>query len=310
MGYSMSNVSTLNYIEEFRNEMANSGIVYNGEIYPDGCIHRFHAEGDKRGSKNGWYVMHQHPMPCAMFGTWKTGTSEKWCLKNQKQMFRYESEEHRRQINDAMYQQRNALIKTQEKASIKAGEIYSASFSANKFHPYLIKKRISRFTARQKGDLLILPICDFDDNLWSLQFISHDGSKKLLSGGRKKGMYIHINGSMHTSTMILICEGFATGATIAQVYPSACVIAAIDAGNLEQVALSARMKFPKATIYIFADDDRNTKGNPGLTYGHQAAVSAGAELKSPPWPSDAPYDLTDFNDLVCWLEDHEEVISL
>src|SRR5205823_5523739 len=158
------------------------------EIYPDGCIHRFYVEGDKRGSNNGWYVMHLHPVACAMFGSWKIGSAEKWCVKTQKQMSRYEWDEHRRQINEAIHQQRNALRKSQENAAVRANEIISASFVASKSHPYLIRKRISRFTARQKGDLLILPICDFDDNLWSLQFISQDGSKKLLSGGLKKGM--------------------------------------------------------------------------------------------------------------------------
>lgn len=302
----MKNISQSDLFGNFRKSMAEAGIGYNGEIVADGFLHRFHVEGDKRGSKNGWYVMHLHPVPCAMFGTWKTGISTKWCLKTQKQMSRYECEEYRRQINDAIYQQRNTLIKVQEKAAIRAGEIHSASFAANKFHPYLIKKRIPRFTARQRGDFLVLPICDFDGKLWSLQFISSDGSKKLLTGGRKKGMHIPLNGSMHPSMTLLIGEGFATCATIAEANPTACVIASIDAGNLETVALNARMKFPKARIIIFADDDRNTKGNPGLTYAQQAASSAAAELRTPPWPVGAPDELTDFNDLVCWLEDNEE----
>ena len=37
----------------------------------DGQLHRYHVAGDKRASRNGWYVLHADGFPVAEFGTWK-----------------------------------------------------------------------------------------------------------------------------------------------------------------------------------------------------------------------------------------------
>lgn len=304
----MNTLPTLSYIEAFLNDMANFGIVFNGKIIPDSDIHRFHIKGDRLGSKNGWYVMYLNPIPMAFYGTWKTGVQGKWSLKPYTQLSQYEKDEYRRKVSESIHQAREMQRQQHERAAIKANNILSFSFTADEFHPYLVKKRIRPFTARQNSNSLILPICDFKGNLWSLQFISAHGDKKLLSGGVKKGMHIPIYGSMQSFKTLLICEGFATGATLANLYPETSVIAAIDAGNLESVAINARIHFPKAEIIICADDDRNTKGNPGLTYGRLAAAAVGASFLTPSWPAGSPETLTDFNDLACWLEDHEGIV--
>lgn len=300
--------SHIGFVEEFRKYMKNSGIVHNNAIIPDGNFHRFYLEGDKQGSCNGWYVMHLEPVPCAAFGSWKTGHTQRWCTKSQKQMTRYESEEHHKLIIQAVDKQKEVLKQTHEKAAIRANEIYAASDPAKASHPYLVKKRIPPFFARQQGSKLILPICDFQGNLRSLQFIYPDGSKRLLAGGRKKRMHIPVNGSMQATQILLISEGWATGATLALLYPSACVIAAVDAQNLEAVAVEARINFQKARITICADDDRQTRGNPGATYGKQAAIAAGASFELPQWPAGTPDSLTDYNDLACWIANNEEIV--
>lgn len=82
--------------------------------------------------------------------------------------------------------------------------------------------------------------------------------------------------------------------------PAALVLAAIDAGNLESVAVSARCHWPSAEIIIAGDDDRLTPGNPGATKAKAAAIAADALLALPQWPENAPAELTDFNDLALW----------
>lgn len=143
---------------------------------------------------------------------------------------------------------------------------------------------------------------DFSDRLTSLQFIAADGGKLLLSGGRKRGCFIPVAGDMADPTRVIICEGWATGCTLAEDEPAALALAAVDAGNLEPVALAARRRWPSAELVIAGDDDRLTAGNPGATKAKAAAIIAsGALLALPQWPEDAPDHLTDFNDLAVWL---------
>src|SRR6476620_10328869 len=46
-------------------------------LVADGRVHRYRVEGDKPGSKNGWYVLHDAPHAGA-FGSWKTGETHTW----------------------------------------------------------------------------------------------------------------------------------------------------------------------------------------------------------------------------------------
>lgn len=92
-----------------------------------------------------------------------------------------------------------------------------------------------------------------------------------------------------------------TGCTLAEAEPAATVLAAIDAGNLNYVALAVRHRWPTAKLVIAGDDDRLTAGNPGATKARAAAIAVGALLAFPQWPKGAPNRLTDFNDLVMWL---------
>jgi putative DNA primase/helicase len=102
--------------------------------------------------------------------------------------------------------------------------------------------------------------------------------------------------------LVIVCEGWATGCTLAESKPGAVVLSAIDAGNLEVVAVAARHRWPSAKLIIAGDDDRLTAGNPGATKARAAAIAASALFALPLWPSDAPENLTDFNDLAIWLE--------
>lgn len=142
---------------------------------------------------------------------------------------------------------------------------------------------------------------DVDGKIWSIQYIMPDSSKVLTLHGAKKGHFIPIHHDLCDDIKILICEGFATGASLAELEPEACVIAAIDAGNLEHVAIAIRKKYPSNDIVICADDDRNLSPNVGLIKAKQAAHAAKARWVSPQWANNAPIELSDFNDWINWL---------
>jgi putative DNA primase/helicase len=79
-------------------------------------------------------------------------------------------------------------------------------------HDYLIKKHVKPYGIRwqKSGNLLVVPVIDMAGTLHGLQFINAEGEKKFKSHTVKKGHFHRIPGK----EKIVICEGYATGATI------------------------------------------------------------------------------------------------
>ncbi|AHI78648.1 primase 2 family protein [Burkholderia thailandensis USAMRU Malaysia  len=198
-----------------------------------------------------------------------------------------------------------ALAEKQQEAAALAESIWSEAKPALADHPYLVRKRIPAGDLRiYRGNLrigtaacdgaLIIPACDADGKLWTLEFILEDGQKRYLPNGRKSGCLSMIGGAV--SSTLLIGEGYATCATLAAAtgHPAAV---AFDAGNLMAVATALRGCFPAARIIVCADDDHTTKGNPGVTKARAAAHAVGGEVALPDFGADRPAAGTDFNDM-------------
>jgi len=69
----------------------------------------------------------------------------------------------------------------------------------------------------------------------------------------------------------------------------------MNAGSLLPVATAARSAWAGAELVICADNDRQTEGNPGVTYATAAAKATGAKLIVPEFPEGVAG--SDFNDL-------------
>jgi putative DNA primase/helicase len=291
----------------FQAEMMSKEITPSSYIIADSQLHRFYVEGDKQGSKNGWYILFaDNVVPSGVFGTWKIGLTHIWCSKKRQYMSQYELEEHKKQIVQAKRKFEEERLKAQQEAANRAEKLWeSRTYITYSIHPYLISKQIGICCARWLGDSLALPIIDLDGKIWSLQFIRPDGTKMMLTDGAITSHFIPVQGNPNEGRKILICEGFATGATLVQHYPNDCVIAACNAGNLKPVALLIRQKFPKVEMIICADDDRLKKENTGLIKAHEAAIASGSLFTRPEWPEGSPKSLSDFNDLACWLKSKE-----
>lgn len=151
-------------------------------------------------------------------------------------------------------------------AAAKAQSIWSNAKPALDDHPYLLRKGVSAINLRQDAhDNLIIPMhCYNADSqqttLVNLQMIAADSDKLFLKGGLVGGAYHLIgNDAMMQGGVILLCEGYATGASIfdAMSY-SLPVVVAFNAGNLQPVAQSLRAQYPNHRIIICADDDEAT----------------------------------------------------
>lgn len=177
-------------------------------------------------------------------------------------------------------------------------------------HPYLKRKlvksfglRIGRF--RNQDGALLVPIRNIDGQITSLQAIFQNENPQLgrdrdyLPGGQKRGCF-HVIGNKPTGAnpVIVICEGYSTGASI-HMATGYCVVVAFDAGNVPTVAKMMRQQFGRATIVVAADNDQwheDGKQNDGVHYARQASITTGGLLAVPKFSrlSDKP---TDFNDL-------------
>lgn len=282
-------------VEKFRARMAREGIVTDEQIVPDGELHRFHVEGDKPKTKNGWFVLYVDGVPHGAFGNWKTGVSAKWCIKSTQKMTIDEKNQYHANILKARQQRDKLQMLSQSVAATRASALWHAAKEANIDHPYLIKKRVSPLNVKQLSNLLLVPLIDIQQALHNLQMIAPNGRKRFLTGGRIKGIF-SLLGELPTTGCLYICEGWATGMTIHTLTGSP-VVAAMNAGNLKHVASALRTILPPEIGFIIAaDNDRFTANNPGLTKGLEAAKAIGAKLILPHFPCN-DCDCTDFNDL-------------
>lgn len=277
------NHTTIDIESQFRQAMQAAGIHYSGEIVPDGKLQRFHIEGHKRGSKNGAYVFHADECPAGWFMDYTTGLSQTWRNGNASGV----SYAFTAQIKRAKKQRETEIFQKHAEAAKKAVRIWSKSKPVTKQsdHQYLVNKRIQPIGARIYGNILVIPIHNESDQLVNLQFINTRGEKRFLSGGRKHGCF-HIIGDL--SGKILICEGYATGASLHEDSKQRVVVA-FDAGNLLPVAKNIRDLSPESEIIICGDNDLSGIGQ---TKAREAALAIGGKVLIPKIPG------KDWNDMI------------
>lgn len=279
-------------IADFKADMDTAGIKTKDKIEADGELHRVHVEGDRPHSRNGWYVLNlDQELPSGAFGSWKLDLKSTWCPKASAELTPAERITLRAQRRRQAKQRAEAEAKRHAEARKRAQALRKRGGPADRAHPYLVRKAVSPHGLRQDGDRLMVPICDFDDVLHGLQFIGPDGVKRFLTGSNKRAHFYLIGVPRDVAVM---CEGYATGATIHEATERAVVVA-FDRSNLRPVAEALRKKYPDIRIIIAADNDRQTAGNPGIADARHAAMAVGGFVAVPEFREGE--DGTDFNDL-------------
>jgi putative DNA primase/helicase len=290
----------INTVTQFSDAIRASGMEPPNVIEP-GKLHRFPGIGKRQSNRAGWCMLFDDGLG-GCYGDWASGFSDNWQANRNKVLSHAERSAFSRRVQESKKQVEAVRSSKYIDAANRASAIWRASSPAPDNHAYLLSKGIKNHNARISKSSLLLPVMDFSGKLTSLQFIGIDGRKLLLSGGRKQGCFIPITNDVTDSVPVIICEGWATGCTLSENQPASRVLAAIDAGNLQKVAVAARSKWLSAEIVIAGDDDRLTPGNPGITKARAAAIAAGALLALPQWPIGSPETLTDFNDLTQWVK--------
>lgn len=280
-----------NIHDQFRSAIRATGLE-PPDVIELGKLHRFPGIGKRNGNTAGYCKLFDDGLG-GMFGDWSTGLDETWQAQRDKPMTTVEREafrnhcEQERQARGAEEQQRHA------EAATKAAAIWETAQPEIGAHSYLTTKGVNAYGIRATGDRLLIPMRDAGGLLHSLQFISPDGDKRFLIGGRVQGCYFDIG---NPDGVLYITEGYATGATLHEATGHAVAVA-FNAGNLEPVAKALREKFPELRLILCADDDYSTEGNPGITKATEAARAVTGLLAIPDFGTKRPDGSTDFNDL-------------
>ncbi len=275
----------------FRMKMQEFGLEPPGAIVTDGSLQRFRI-GNRR-DLSGWYVFHYGDICGASFGNWATDLKETWCSKDTRSLTDKEAAEYQEKIRKGTRLRKEQESRNHEAARKNAQDRLSKSKPASPDHAYFQRKNVKPYDGiHQEKNTLLVPLRDSEGQIWSVQEIYPDGKKKFPFGTKKKGNSFTIAGS----DTLMICEGYATGASIHEA-TDATVIIAFDRGNMKRVALRVRKKYPGAHLIICGDNDLHNPGNPGFNDAKEAARAANAEFRYPVFQKYEGKDTSDFNDL-------------
>lgn len=279
----------MNNIDNFRQAITAAGLNPPDHIEPGRFI-KFPGHQKNASNKAAWCFMFED-LRGGVFGDYSSNMESTWQASNSTPYTSAERDSNRQRMA-AMKAQRDA----DESARLKgeADKAFARWTNAGQAdgHPYLARKGVLAHGIRQDGQTLLIPLRDTTGKLHSLQTITPDGEKRFK--GRMRGCYHAIGGK--PAGRIVICEGYATGASIHEATGDAVAVA-FNAGNLGPVAVALHKAYPALMLVIAADDDWCTEGNTGLSAARQAALAVGGLVVMPQFPTGRPPKATDFNDL-------------
>ena len=249
--------------------------------------------------KSAWAFVHYvNDTWFVYYGDWRTGEQYEWTSRNQHDLPEVERRRLEENVRRRLEQEKQKQEVQQAAVARSVQAQWEALPPAPADHPYLVRKGVRPHGIRIKDGSLVVPLRDIAGQLWSWQTITPEGDKRFAKGGRTKGLFFTFAqpGQLEAANTILICEGWATGATLHETL-ALPVVAAMNAGNLLPAASALREKFPEVKLVICADDDWETPGNPGVTKAQEAACFVGAAVVVPLWSVERNEKDTDFNDL-------------
>lgn len=223
----------------------------------DGAIDRIDDPTDKPHKGSGWYIYNQYEnIAIASFGTWKdAGVTHTWTSKEMGSMSFAERVKINEQIKINEAKRQEELKEKNDNAAMEAFETFSKLDDATDDNPYLKRKHVKACDGlKVMGDVLYMPILD-KGAMTSYQKIMPDGTKRMKTGGRKKGCSFPIKGDDST---VYIAEGLATALSIHEATGNTCYVA-IDCGNLYETSQGVKKEYPESHIIIAGENNDTNK---------------------------------------------------
>ena len=293
-----------NPIVEFAQAMHAHGLDASN-IIDDGKIHKCKCSHDKGSKTSGRYYLHSDGAANGQFGCYHDHDNAlgcEWASEYTDTRTEAQKAAARAQYAIQAAARETQILSEQADTAAKCIELWGKGHDATT-HDYLTTKGVHSFGLKVLNGALLVPLYDgkpTPDNLVNIQFIQADGTKRFKTGGKKQGCYFSF-GSLDSKTVV-VCEGYSTGASIAQAAGHRVVVA-FDAGNLIPVAQRIASTLPDGwRMVIAADNDAygaEGASNTGVIKATAAAQAVGAFLAVPCFDDlDVTGKPTDFNDLM------------
>lgn len=232
-------------------------------ISPDRVIRRCFVAGDRRGSRNGWYVLNSAGRSMwGTFGSNKTGLKYDW---------RSDAE-----AANSSFRPPPTTANVVSAVPVDFDEIWAGANDADPLHPYLQSKGIGRHGIRQRGLDLLIPARVVGGRLTGIQRI-RIGQKGFLKGSQMRGA-MHVMGNV--GPQILVAEGYATAASVFE-ETGVCTIVAFSCASLIHVGRALRGWQPYSQVVFMADEDGATSNHAGQLAAESAAIEIGGHVLYP-----------------------------
>ena len=253
---------------------------------------------------NGWYIADPSGKSLVV-GDWQTGLKKVWHQNQYQNNYknRHVLSQEKLKFKQVVEQNKAKRVNEQRIAGENAAKLFSSSKQVVT-HPYLESKNINLVDGlRVNSGNLLIPLFNIDEQsgrILNIQKIYRNGNKCFLKGGQVTGLCFPLGNLKLDIDIVYIAEGFSTAATV-HLITDDLVLAAMNAGNLQSVAISARKRWPTAKIVIAGDDDWSTENktgvNPGIDKATEAAIAVGGFTSFPPFSDEQrKQNLTDWND--------------
>lgn len=247
--------------------------------------------------KRGWYILHEivgtqgDTLIVGSYGVWSGNDQNPKTVKVTKSSFSSDqiASMRRRMAEDRKRAERARRIE-QEKAAVRARRAWTVCLPTGDAD-YLQRKGVAAYGIRfSPSGAIVIPMLDTTGQVHGLQVIRTPSQSQTIkrppkefwpAGVGKKGRF-HLIGL--PSNILLLCEGYATGASL-HAATSLPVAIAFDANNLVPVAQALQKRYPTVRILICADDDAGQKCH------HRAdpkAEPCGARVWLPDHPLECP----------------------
>lgn len=260
---------------------------------------RCRVEGEGRERK-GWYMLHQIRLDdgaealVGSFGVWRgaenNATKVKLNLKSK--LSREQAEALRKRLAEDRRRADAERKAEAERAAQRAADAWKR-YEPTGESDYLQRKGVGAYGLRfTPNGTLVIPLLDVHNRIHGLQVVRGKNraagkmEKEYWPAGLEKKGRFHLIGMLQDGGIVLLAEGYATGASL-----HACtglpVAIAFDANNLAPVAEALRKRYKQLRVLVCADDDNAQKCHADNA---EATAKAGrrVECKHRVWLPDGP----------------------
>ena len=246
---------------------------------------RYQTKGDKGNETSAVYCVYTDGWPAGYVRSFRTDEYCEWSfdmtelrgIPSQKKLYdsvsSSEFKEYARQV------QEDRKLREQAESKQVLADVQKSWRSAPKLqgciHDYLRNKSVANYGLREHQGQIMIPLTDINGTLKSIQFIKPGGEKRFFPDSESGGAFFAIEldyAEANPSSAILVCEGYATGATLHEL-TKLPVICAMNCGNMVRIAPLLRAKFKSQKIFAMGDNDAKTKGNPGKSAAEKCVTN-------------------------------------